>query len=188
MTTLVQTDNDQAYFSIKIELREKLIQAKDHYKILEAFAGDGKIWKELRKKYPNKKLQVLRIDHKPDKTGVYLKGDNLKFLSSMDLTAFDIIDLDAYGSPYPQLDIIFKSKFKGPIVCTFIQTMSGALNRGFLHELGYSKAMIKKCPTLFNIAGFDKMKAYLALKGVKKITSFSHNRKNYFFFDFRPIK
>jgi hypothetical protein len=178
----IQTDNDAQMFEVKIELRERLIQDKEEYKILEAFAGDGILWDTIRKKYPNKKFNVLRIDQKPGKKGVYLKGDNTKFISSMDLSKFDIIDLDAYGSPFLQLEIIFASNYKGPVICTFIQTMTGALNTGFLASLGYSKAMVKKCPSLFNIQGFDKMKAYLALKGVKSVLYFSQSRKNYFSF------
>lgn len=182
VTYIKQTDNDASMFEVKVELRERLIMKKDSYKILEAFAGDGKLWGEIKRRHPEKKLSILRIDAKEDKIGIYLRGDNLKFLASMDLSKFDIIDLDAYGSPYPQLELVFKSRFKGPIICTFIQTMTGALNRGFLKELGYTTAMIRKCPSLFNISGFDKMKAYLALKGVKKIVYFSRNRKNYFSF------
>lgn len=169
-------------FAVKVELRERLIQDKDHYRILECFAGDGALWGALIKKYPSKKFEILRIDLKPDKKGVYLKGDNLKFIGGMDLRQFDLIDLDAYGSPYHQLDIVFKSGYKGPVVCTAIQTMSGALPHGFLRELGYTPAMVKKCPTLFNLSGLDKMKEYLSLKGVKKLAYYSENRKNYFSF------
>lgn len=177
-----KTDNDPSMFDIKIELRERLIQDKDHYKILEAFGGDGKLWGYLKKKYPSKQLDILRIDAKPDKTGVYLKGDNVKFMASMDLTKFDIIDLDAYGMPFQQLQIVFESGYKGPVVCTSIQTMNGGLPHEFLLTLGFTKSMIKKCPTLFNLNGFDKMKSYLALKGVKKVLYYSKNRKNYFSF------
>jgi len=100
----------------------------------------------------------------------------------MDLTKFDIIDLDAYGSPFNQLEIIFNSNFEGPIICTFIQTMSGGLNKALLIKLGYTLAMIKKCPSLFNKSGFDKMKEYLGKNGVKTISFYSKSRKNYFSF------
>lgn len=178
----VQTDNDVAMWAVKIELRDKLVQEKDHYRILEAFAGDGALWAEMRKRYPGKTFDILRIDAKPDKKGVYLKGDNLKFMASIDLSTFDIIDLDAYGSPFHQLELVFASGFRGPVVCTAIQTMSGALPTSFLKTLGYTQYMVKKCPTLFNAGGFDKMKEYLARKGVKKLAYFSQNRKNYFSF------
>jgi hypothetical protein len=182
MAKQIQTDNDAAMFDIKIQLRERLIQEKQSYRILEAFAGDGALWQEIKRRHPEKNLQILRIDAKPDKKGVYLKGENTKFMASMDLAAFDIIDLDAYGSPFDQLELVFRSKFTGPVVCTFIQTMTGRLNTGFLEKLGYSSAMVKKCPSLFNSNGLAKMKAYLALQGVDKMLVFSQKRKNYFSF------
>jgi hypothetical protein len=178
----IKTDNDATLLKLKIDLRERLIQEKESYKILEAFAGDGVLWDSLKKKYPEKDLQILRIDQKPDKRGVYLKGNNIKFLASMDLSHFDIIDLDAYGSPFHQLQILFNKEYTGAVVCTFIQTMAGALNSGLLRELGYSPEMVRKCPSLFNINGLGKMKDYLGLKGVKKWLVYTRHRKNYFSF------
>lgn len=177
-----QTDNDPEMFNIKVELRERLIKANDSYKILEAFSGDGRLWRTIKNKYPLKKINVLRIDTKAGKKGTYLKGDNVKFMRSMDLTRFDIIDLDAYGSPFNQLEVIFNSKYSGPIICTFIQIMTGGINKELLLKLGYSLTMQKKCPSLFSTNGMDKMKAYLSLRGVTRITYYCHNRKNYFSF------
>jgi hypothetical protein len=185
MSGLKKTDNDREMFSIKVELRERLIQNKPTVNVLECFSGDGAIWNTVKKNFPDKKINILRIDMKPDKKGTYLKGDNLKFLASIDLKKFDIIDLDAYGSPFPQLNYLFKSDYSGDVVCTFIQSMAGALNKEFLYQLGYTKAMVKECPTLFNINGFDKMKAYLANQGVKRISYFSKKRKNYFSFSLK---
>lgn len=183
----IKTDNDAAMFNVKVELRERLIQDKQSYNILEAFAGDGVLWDTIKRKYPDKQLNILRIDQKQNKKGIYLKGDNLKFMATMDLTQFDIIDLDAYGSPFNQLQIVFDSLFQGAVVCTFIQTMAGALNTGLLRELGYTPEMVRKCPSMFNINGLTKMKAYLGLKGVKRWVVFSKNRKNYFSFQVKNV-
>lgn len=177
-----QTDNDKGMFETKIKLREDLIEGKNNIKVLECFSGDGLLWTEIKRRHPDKNILILRIDQKEDKAGTYLKGDNLKFMESMDLDYFDLIDLDAYGSPFNQLEVVFRKGYKGPVVCTFIQTMNGALNKKMLNMLGYSDAMIAKCPSLFNKNGLEKMKAYLALKGVKSIRFSSQNRKNYFSF------
>lgn len=177
-----QTDNDAEMFAIKVRLREELLDERKTSNILEAFAGDGRIWGEVRRRHPEKQFNILRIDMKDDKAGIYLRGDNLKFMAGLDLPGYDIIDLDAYGSPFEQLELVFKSGYCGPVVCTFIQTMAGQLNKRFLAYLGYTPKMVSKCPSLFNIGGFDKMKAYLAKKGVKKVRFCSENRKNYFSF------
>lgn len=176
-----QTDN--SYFEPKVLLRLESLDyvKKNEVNILEAFAGDGKIWNEVQKR-TNKKIHILKIDMKDNKKGVYLKGDNMKFIPLFDFEKYDIIDLDAYGSPYNQLNVCFLKKFKGPIHCTFIQSGMGGLNKKMLIELGYSEEMQKKIKSIFNKNGIEKMKNYLSLHGVKKITGYFYDRKNYFYF------
>lgn len=65
---------------------------------------------------------------------------------------------------------------------TAIQAGMGKLPDDLLIRLGYTKAMIKKIPTLFNTKGVDKLKNYLYLVGIKSITGYFINRKNYFYF------
>lgn len=122
------------------------------------------------------------MDIKDDKPGVYLKGNNLKFLGAMNLSLFDIVDLDAYGSPFDQLEIVFKKKYAGIVHCTFIQTGMGMLNHELLKSAGYTKAMIKKCPTLFTKPGFAILCHYLATNGVKSVETVDIDRKHYFWF------
>lgn len=102
-----QTDN--SYFDAKIKLRIDHLPNKKFLSVLDLFGGDGLIWNEIIKQ-SGKDITVLRMDIKLDKPGVYLKGDNLKFLKVMDLNQFDIIDVDAYGVPYAQLKEIFRKK------------------------------------------------------------------------------
>lgn len=178
----VQTDNDEKYLSVKIDLRQRIVNELKEVFCLECYGGDGIMWDRLRLSNPGKEITVLRIDQKEDKKGVYLKGDNLKFIKSINLNQFNIIDLDAYGVPVKQLEVLLNRKYIGWVVVTFIQSMTGQLSKQFLRDLGYSDSMMKKCPSLFNKNGFDKMKYWLANKGIKTITYFSENRKNYFSF------
>lgn len=162
---------------------------KSEINVLEAFAGDGFIWDSVRTQTETK-INVLRIDEKPDKKGVYLKGNNLKFLRNIDLSNFDIIDLDAYGSPFKQLEIVFDKQYKGFVHCTFIQIAQGGLHDKILTDLGYTESMIKKVKTLLNKNGMKKMEQYLFLKGIRETNGFYHKRsaeekhgtKNYFYF------
>ena len=179
----VQTDN--SYFDVKVKLRvDNLPRGK--CQVLDCFAGDGNIWEEIKHKNPQRHIEVLRIDAKKSKAGVYLKGDNRKFLPTLDLNQFNVIDLDAYGVPYHQLKLLFSTQLTKPIVVfvTFIQSMYGQLPTIFLGELGFSKTMVKKCPSLFNQNGFEKLKQYLALNGIRKIKHYNDhtNRKHYLCF------
>jgi len=103
-------------------------------------------------------------------------------LGGLELSRFDIIDLDAYGSPYKQLKSVFASNYGGYVCCTFIQTMAGRLDNELLENLGYTKKMIEKIPTLFSRNGLSKMMTYLNTNGINEIVGYFSGRKNYFYF------
>ena len=176
----VQTDN--SYIADKVMMRLRHLPDKPAITVLDAFAGDGTIWRQVRK-MSDKQITVVSLDQKPDKSGVYLQGDNIKFMVGMDLTRFDVIDLDAYGVPYNQLCLVTERAAKGTVVfVTFIQTMTGQLPKAMLIECGYSRNMIAKIPTLFNRNGMEKMKHVLANHGISQIHVKSSGRKNYLAF------
>jgi len=177
----IKLNNDLRYIEKKIQLRLQSLPKKNDIKILEAFAGNGILWEEVKKR-TSKKLKILSID-KLKYSKINLQGDNLKFLASLNLNDFDIIDLDSYGSPSNQLEIIRKKNYKGIIHCTFIQTIMGRINNNILYSLGFTPKMIKKCPTLFSKNGLNKILSYINLKfGVSKVTIFTEKNKNYFYF------
>ena len=175
-----QTDN--SYLADKIALRLNNIPQKEALNICDAFAGKGTIWANIKKKYDGK-INITRFDKEAKSEDFSFIGNNVKFLTAMDLKNFDVIDLDAYGLPYEQLKIIFDKNFKGIVFVTFIQTRMGTLPIEFLIDLGYTKKMIEKCPTLFGKKGFEKVTLWLALHGVKKIKCRQHARKNYLAFN-----
>lgn len=180
-TNSKKTDNSHLEEKVLLRLETVNKIKKDKITVLEAYAGDGKIWEEVQKR-TDKKIQILKIEKKNDKKGVYLKGDNLKFIPLFDYSIYDIIDFDAYGVPYHQLETIFKNKYKGYVHVTFIQSGMGNLPNDMLVDLGYTKGMIKKCRTLFSKNGLEKMKRYLAINGVNKIDGYFFDRKSYFYF------
>jgi len=176
-----KTNNDLSLIEQKILLRLESLPEKDNIRILEAFGGEGILWSEVRKR-TNKKINILSID-KNEYKKVNLKGDNLKFLKSLDLSHFDIIDLDSYGSPSNQLELLYEKNYKGIIHCTFIQTMMGRINNNILLSCGFTKSMINKCPTLFSKNGINKLLYFIAIKfEVNKFRIVKDKNKNYFYF------
>jgi len=175
------TKTDNSHFEIKVQMRIDSLPNKEEINVLEAFAGDSRIWNEVKKR-TDKKINILKIEMKDNKKGVYLKGDNMKFIPLFDFDKFDVLDFDAYGSPYNQLNVVFLKNFRGPVHCTFIQSGMGSLNKKMLVELGYSEAMQKKIKSIFNRNGMQKMQDYLYLHGVKWIKGYFYDRKNYFWF------
>lgn len=176
----IKTNNDSEMLKAKIQLRIESIKHLEVVNVLELFGGEGVLWKEVLKQ-TDKQIKILSIDKNKYKR-LQLQGENTKFIESLDLQIFDVIDIDAWGSPYKQLEMIIKKRYKGIVHCTFIQTMMGKLSGDMLIYLGYTKKMIEKIPSIFNKNGLDKFKQYLALKGIKEINIISKGRKNYLWF------
>ena len=178
----VQTDN--SFLETKVKLRIDNLPAGD-CNVLDCYTGTGLIWRTIKER-TQRRINVLGMDLKKF-NGIYLQCDNLKFLASMDISKFNIIDLDAYGVPYDQLKIIFSRKLKQETIVfvTFIQSLYGRLPNEMLEELGYSLSMIKKCPAIFFRNGFEKFKQYLAIKGIGQIKHYSHKKKHYLCFSIK---
>lgn len=169
----MKTDN--SYFKQKLELRQETV--KNGFTVLDCYSGTGRLWKNVKGKF-----NVVSIEKEKGKNKIALVGDNLKYLKVLDLTKYDIIDLDAYGYPIAQLEILFKRNYKGIVHVTAIQSSMGQLPILMLSKLGYTENMLKKTKSVFNIDGFGKLKNYLYLSGVKQITGYQVGRKNYFYF------
>lgn len=171
-----KTDNH--YLKEKINLRKEVLKMVDNPVILECFSGRGLLWDSIDDKYQITRIEIEKGKNKKS----HLQGDSFKFLKGFDLSKFNIIDLDAYGVPFKYIDYIIKSNFKGYIIVTSIQTGMEKLPNDLLLSLGYTKEMIKKIPSLFNKNGLQKLEQYLYISGIKEITGYFINRKNYFFF------
>ena len=172
---------DNSYLSDKVALRCGHLPDKDKIFVLDCFAGKETIWKGVRK-LTGKNIVTLPID-KRDDVGFHLPGDNRSYLDTIDLERFDVIDLDAWGVPFDQMEILFNRGYKGAVFVTFIQSVYGCLPYGLLEVIGYGRDMIGKIPTLFYRKGWDHLKQYLAKKGVSRISHRTHAQKHYLYFE-----
>jgi len=184
MGASIKTNNDQLMTEAKIQLRIESLPDKPEINVLEAFGGEGVLWGAVQRRCPEKKIKILSIDKEKYKR-VQLQGDNIKFLMSFNLSQFDVIDLDAYGMPTKQLEIVFSKKFKGVVHCTFIQSITGNMDHVILKANGYTKAMLQKAQSLFTHNGIDKFLNYLAINGVKRVKMASKSRKHYLWFSLK---
>jgi hypothetical protein len=173
----VRIKTDNSFLREKVELRIRNLPKKDKITVLDCFAGRGVIWSIIKSQVKDIDIQVVSIDLKD--YGTNLKGDNRKYLLGMDLSKFDIVDLDAYGTPYEQLEVLFKKDYRGIIFITFAQIRYFGLPLGMLEQIGYPRSMVKKCPTLFYKDGFEKFLEYLAKKGIDRIIYIDRGNKKY---------
>ena len=178
---VIKTNNDSRLLEGKVMLRIESLPKKKEIRVLECFGGEGVLWNAVKRRCPDKNIQVLSID-KNKYNRVQLQGDNLKYLQSINLQAYDIIDLDAWGSPVKQLEILFKRKYRGGVHCTFIQSMMGKLRDEILLDNGYPKDMVGKIRSIFVTDGLQKFLNYLAKNGVKNCRILTKKRKNYLWF------
>jgi len=175
----IKTDN--AFLQDKVNLRSRHLP--DSPVVLDCFAGEGTIWRLVKEQNPDKKIISLSIEKIKNKGGFHLVGDNTRFLAALNLSVYNVIDLDSYGVPYPQLQILFERDYHGLVFFTFIQSFAGQLPWGMLEEVGFSRAIIEKSPILCSRNGWGKFKEYLALRGVEQITFINHQRKYYGYFN-----
>jgi hypothetical protein len=171
----IKTDN--SYLRDKVDLRINHLPAGE-VRVLDCYSGKGLIWAAV-KEVSGRKIHTLPIDQRKDKLDFHLHGDNLEYLETLDLAPFNVVDLDAYGVPFAQIDCLVRRKYKGVVFVTAIQSVMGNLPWGMLEKIGFTRAQIEKAPILFARRGWEFFLQYLAQIGVKKISHRSHNRKHY---------
>lgn len=97
----VKTDN--AKVIQKIDFRNFALENVDDAAVLEIYCGAGEMYRRVWKKAP----YYMGIDRKKffDERNVII-GDAMKALMTIDVSRFNIIDIDAYGSPYDVMNYI----------------------------------------------------------------------------------
>lgn len=151
--------------------------------VLDCFGGMGLVWRAVAEK-SGRDISVLSIDT-VDYGGYYLPGDNMAYLNSMDLSKYNVIDLDSYGVPYAQLKTVIGRAYMGHVFVTMTQALFGALPGGLLRDLGFTQKMINKSPALLYKRGWQYFCEWLALHGVGEISHRSHDRKHYLYFELK---
>lgn len=182
----VYTDNTSKAHKVELRMRSLGYVKRGKIRVLDCFHGKGELWNEVKRR-ELREIQVLGLDKKPTDDG--LKGNNVKFMNAMDINKYDIIDLDAYGVPFEQMEIVFSQKYQGIVHYTFIQAVVGELPKKMLFQCGFSESAYKDAKSVIFHYGWDIWRHYLSVNGVEKHV-FMHapghkpgqNRKYYGFF------
>jgi hypothetical protein len=102
--------NDNHNLAAKLDLRRAMILAGP-VTVLDCFSGqDEAIWSVLRKEFSVTEYLALDIKKKRNR----LKIDSLRYLQNQKWK-HDIVDLDAYGSPWEHWQEVLKSDRQGEI-------------------------------------------------------------------------
>jgi hypothetical protein len=96
-----RTDNGSMADKILLR-RTMLTEAKfPELHVLDLYAGDGIIWKELSKQFAL--TSYLPVDHKPKLPGTLKLHVDARTVKAFRPDNFNVIDIDAYGDPWAML-------------------------------------------------------------------------------------
>lgn len=111
LAATVKVNNHARTLPAKIDIRQKLFAAIFQANVLDAFAGAGKMYREVWREAAS----YTAIDQRwyKDQRLAYV-ADNRRVLRAIDLQPFNVFDLDAYGSPWEQALIIAARRHVAP--------------------------------------------------------------------------
>jgi len=145
------TENSHLRTKVRIRLEAIERLGKTDLYVLDAFAGKGLVWKEIKRQRPDLTISTLGIEKRKYINPEVIMGDNRKEMKGMDLSVFDLIDLDAFGCPWEQLKLCAQNGPMVPVVLTHIAVDLGPVPRGLLDaspvptawytEMGVPKAL-----------------------------------------------
>jgi hypothetical protein len=167
---------DNSLLGYKVWLRADHLP-QEPITVLDCFGGYGVVWDCVKRVARRADIKRLAIDKEKRKGAV--RGDNRKWLEGLDVSAFNVIDLDAYGIPFDQVNTLFSKGYKGTVFFTFIQSVMGKMPTKLLKANGITDEMRKACPTLFGQIGWQLWLDWLAIKGVRQVFHRSKDRKHY---------
>ena len=102
--TGVKTDNNPQAFKAKVAIRRNVLATiGSEAAVFDAFAGSGKMFSEVWKDASN----YTGCDLKPQRDSrLMFCADNRRVMRVIDLSKFNVFDLDSYGSPWVQAVIL----------------------------------------------------------------------------------
>lgn len=103
LTVTRKVNNHARTLPAKVDIRQKMLGEIAAAHVLDAFAGAGKMHREVWRAAAS----YTAIDQRwyKDQRLAYV-ADNRRVLRAIDLQRFNVFDLDAYGSPWEQALII----------------------------------------------------------------------------------
>lgn len=170
-----RTQTDNANIDSKIHLRMMAIEGLEKINVLDCFAGENRIWSRI----PHD--SYYGIETKKGKGKKNLFADNLRVIPSLDLSKYNVIDIDSYGLPLDQILAIHKNKTLIPgtvIIYTMITSKISAAHKSISKAYGADK-MYAECPCLFEPYLHDMAYGIMYNLGIKNVMQYSGSAKAY---------
>lgn len=177
-----------SHFNEKIWIRQEALKNVEKANVLDCFHGQGKLWERLCSTENNiKTVTGIEIKKMESKFSV-IRSDNMEVLKSSVLEKYNVFDLDSYGYPVKQMDILFKRlKTKAVIIYTMCYSSLAAIPQ----EINIAQNITKKCKTIMPRYTHDMYEYYLYKHGIQEYYEYSFNervKKCYGYFLYHPEK
>lgn len=171
---------DNANLGAKVALRRRAISGLANVRVLDVFAGDNLIWSQI----PTE--SYLGIEKEKGK-GRNIHADNRAVIPGLDLAQFTVIDCDAYGIPYEQIQLLYENGTMRPGTVIIYTCISGVLNRlcvRAIEDYGIREEYARS-RVLYNPYSVDMFHAMLYRHGIRKVCRYTDAKamqKEYGFF------
>lgn len=167
----VYTDNDG--IDQKVMLRRQAVKSiREPLRVLDLFAGENKIWKCIGTD------RYYGIEAEKGK-GRNLHADNRAIIPHLDLSAFNVIDCDAYGTPYDQIKLLFDNGTMKSGTVVIYTCITGTLNRlsvKMIKDYGLEDEY-RRSRVLYNPYAAEMFHAMLYRYGIRSVTAY-HIKKS----------
>ena len=167
----VKTDN--AKITSKVDIRKESLKFIKDSSVLEVFCGAGEMYKDVWQEANN----YTGIDKRKffDKRHT-LCGDALSVVKQIDISGYNIFDIDAYGSPYHiLLEIAQRIDLDHVSFCitdgTNMDLKMGRVSRGLREILGAENKILKKAHIVHDLLisqVIDRIASITSMEVVKK--------------------
>lgn len=170
----------------KIKLRLsalEFVKNKQNLSVLDCFHGYGKLWGEIKKRSGmNINLLGIEIDREKKSSFPVVYGDNKKLIPSLDLSKYNIIDIDSFGDSYSHIKSIYNKIEPGTIVIyTHITVNMGSMSKDVIKDV-IGEKIYSRCKTIFRSRFVDIFEAALYQLGIHEVIQMQKNNKIYGFF------
>lgn len=177
-----------SHFEEKIAIRLEAVKNLDQINVLDCFHASGDIWKRMEQYVSINKFLGIEKNKRLKSTKEVIHDNNLKVLKHINIDNYNVIDLDAYGSPLEQMEIIFKRSEKSKII---IYTFCFYALSGIPLLMSEAPRIQERCKTIMNQYFEEMFSSYLKKHGITEwydITFTGNIKKMYGYFYYNPEK
>lgn len=164
-----------SHFNEKIWIREEALRNVEKANVLDCFHGEGKLWGYLCETQKNiDSVTGIEIKKLKSKFPV-IHDNNENALKEIILDKYNVFDLDAYGYPVKQMDILFKRIKKESVI---IYTICISPLAKIPEAMNVAKDITDICKTIITRFSYEMFVNYLYRHGIQEYHEYCFENKS----------